>query len=52
MLLSQSQDRRLTPRERISLQVHLAACRGCRNFRRQIAFLRTAMQRYLDRNYP
>jgi hypothetical protein len=48
-LLSQAQDRRLALAERAGLYLHLAACKGCRNFRRQMVFLRAAMKRYLDR---
>lgn len=49
-LLSQAQDRRLSPGERAGLYLHLIACEGCRNFRRQMLFLRAAMKRYLDRD--
>jgi hypothetical protein len=48
-LQSQGQDRPLTLRERIRLRAHLALCRGCRNFGRQLFFIRAAMKRYLDR---
>ena len=48
-LLSQAQDRELSARERMALYVHLPLCRGCRNFRAQLAFMRRAMREYLRR---
>lgn len=45
-LLSQSQDRKLTVPERIQLEMHLAICIGCKNFKSQMSFLREACQRY------
>jgi hypothetical protein len=47
-LLSQSQERALVPAERLSVWLHLLVCRGCANFRAQLAFLREAMRRYRD----
>jgi hypothetical protein len=47
-LLSQAQDRRLTFIERIGLHLHLVACNGCRQFERQLAFMRSAVKRYLE----
>ena len=49
-LLSQSQDRKLGLGERISLEMHLAMCRGCTNFKAQINFLREACRRYAGRD--
>jgi len=46
-LLSQSQDRKLSLTERMQLEIHLAMCKGCTNFRDQMAFLRAACKRYL-----
>ena len=46
-LLSQAQDRPLTPREKLALYVHLPLCNGCRNFREQLAFVRRAARKYL-----
>ena len=46
-LVSLSLDRRLGWIEHWRLSVHLKACEGCRNFSRQMAFLRTAL-----RNHP
>ena len=48
-LLSQAQDRNLTPREKFALYVHLPLCNGCRNFRHQLTFLRRAVRQYLNR---
>jgi hypothetical protein len=42
--MSEAQDRQLSLGERASLQFHLAICRGCRAFNRQIEFLRRAMR--------
>jgi hypothetical protein len=47
-LLSQGQDRPLSPVEKIRLQLHLLLCRGCRSFSRQLGFLRIAVRRYRD----
>jgi hypothetical protein len=49
-LLSQAQDRPLTLREKFALHVHLPLCDACRNFRRQLDVLRSAMRRYRDRD--
>ena len=46
-LVSHSMDRRLGWVERWRLAVHLKACEGCRNFQKQITFLRMAF-----RNHP
>jgi hypothetical protein len=43
-LVSQGLDRRLGFGERLALRVHLAICDGCTNFRKQVAFLRKAVQ--------
>jgi len=44
-LASQGEDRKLAFGERVALRLHLAICEGCRNFSRQLAFLRQAMRR-------
>lgn len=41
-LLSQGQDRPLTLRERMAMRLHLMMCKGCRNFEKQLAFIRKA----------
>ena len=46
--LSESQDRELSLAERLQLEMHLAMCHGCRNFRKQMTFLRMACQRYIS----
>jgi hypothetical protein len=48
-LISAAQDRKLTPSERMQLEMHLLICKGCKNFRVQMDFLRTACRRYLER---
>lgn len=45
-LLSQAQDRKITVTERIHLEMHLAMCKGCKNFKQQMNFLREACKRY------
>ncbi|MDB5808001.1 MAG: hypothetical protein JWN94_123 [Betaproteobacteria bacterium] len=47
-LLSQSQERPLGAYDRFSVRLHLLVCRGCTNFRAQLAFLRAAVRRYRD----
>lgn len=44
-LMSQSQDRQLTLRERIGLRLHLLICGGCTNFNKQIGFIRNVCRR-------
>jgi predicted anti-sigma-YlaC factor YlaD len=46
-LLSESQDRKLTLSEKMRLEMHLAMCKGCKNFKGQMNFLRQACERYL-----
>ncbi|MGZ8231102.1 MAG: zf-HC2 domain-containing protein [Burkholderiales bacterium] len=43
-LLSQAQDRPLGVREKLALYVHLPLCNGCRNFKKQLAFIRQALK--------
>jgi len=49
-LLSQAQDRSLTSVEKFRLRLHLLLCDGCRNFNRQLEFMRAALRRYRDRD--
>ena len=49
-LLSLAQDRPLTVREKLALYVHLPICNACRNFRRQLAFIRRAAHEYVRRD--
>lgn len=41
-LLSQSLERPVTLREKIAMRMHLMMCRGCRNFEKQLGFIRKA----------
>jgi len=45
-LMSQREDGRLSAWQRLVLRLHLSVCAACSRFERQMAFLRTAMQRY------
>lgn len=45
-LVSLSYDKRLSWRERLGVRLHLLACEACRNFTRQMRFLREATQRF------
>ena len=49
-VLSQAQDRPLTLKEKLALYVHLPLCEGCRNFSRQLGFIRSAVKRYIERD--
>ena len=48
-LLSLSQDRPLTLREKLALCIHLPLCNGCRSFREQLAFMRKAAREFTRR---
>lgn len=50
-MMSEAHDRPLSMSERVSLELHLAMCKGCRNFKQQMNFLREACRRYLDREH-
>lgn len=41
-LLSQSLDRPVSLREKMAMRMHLMMCRGCRNFEKQLTFIRKA----------
>ena len=47
-LLSQAEDRRLGPVERLKLRAHLALCDFCTRFAAQLRFMREAMRRLGD----
>ena len=49
---SEAQDRKLSLAERMQLEMHLAMCLGCRNFKNQMAFIREACQRYASGKGP
>lgn len=43
-LISQAIDRPLTPRERWNLRLHLWICAACRNFRKQLHWMRKCIR--------
>ncbi len=43
-LLSEAQDRKLPLGERLPLRLHLFMCVGCRNYSKQLDFLRAVTQ--------
>ncbi len=45
-LLSQAEDRELGAIERMALEAHLKLCEGCRQFQKQLGFLRRAIRRH------
>jgi len=47
-LASEGLDRELGFGERVALRMHLAICRGCTTFDRQMKFLREAVTRLAD----
>jgi hypothetical protein len=48
-LASQSMDRNLSFRERITMKLHMITCAACLRFFEQSKFLRRAMNEYYDR---
>lgn len=48
-LLSEGQDRKLTLAERMHLEMHLAICKGCANYRKQMNYLRAVCRNYVDK---
>ena len=50
--LSEAQDRNLSLSEKLQLKLHLAMCSGCRNFARQMDFLRAACKRFTENTAP
>lgn len=51
-LYSEAQERPLTLQERLQLQLHIAICRGCRNFGKQLPLLRLISRRYAGGSTP
>jgi len=47
-LVSQSLDRDLSPSERWAVRLHAMICRSCRRYKKQLALIREAWQRYSD----
>ncbi len=50
-LYSEAQDRRLSLKERMNLQMHVAMCSGCRNFGRHMHVLRQVTRAYTEGVY-
>lgn len=48
VLLSQAQERELSATERLAVTVHLAICKGCAQFKKQLEFMRAAVRRWRD----
>jgi hypothetical protein len=48
-LLSQALDRPITFREKLAIRLHLMMCRGCRNFEKQLVFIRKASRKMADK---
>lgn len=51
-LVSQGLDRRLGWLERTRLRLHLLICDGCKNFNKQMQFLRKALARLAEQSKP
>ncbi|NOY69405.1 MAG: zf-HC2 domain-containing protein [Deltaproteobacteria bacterium] len=45
-LVSSGMDQRLSPAQRIGLMFHLAMCKYCRRFRKQLQIIQKAAMRY------
>ncbi len=45
-LVVAAEDRRLSPRERLAVRVHLAICTGCTRFSAQMSLMRGALTRW------
>lgn len=48
-LVTRAQDERLPWRVQLGMRFHLMMCGACRNFERQMAFLRDAMRQWRGR---
>ncbi len=46
--LSEGQDRQLTMAERMHIRIHLAMCKGCTQYEKQIQFIRKACKGLFD----
>lgn len=49
-LMSQGMDKELGMTQKMSLRFHLMMCRGCRNFRKQMEFLRQGCRKFPQQN--
>ncbi|HRF74259.1 MAG TPA: zf-HC2 domain-containing protein [Accumulibacter sp.] len=47
LLLSQAQDRKLSTVQGVRLRLHLAICKGCANFSKQMDYLRQACRLFV-----
>ncbi len=47
-LVSQSLDRSLTMRERMSVRLHLLMCAACARFGRQLAFIQATIKKFIS----
>ena len=47
-LLSRQMDEKLSFRERFALRCHVAICKGCQQFEKQLVVLRGMSSRYMD----
>ena len=47
-LMSEVQDRQLELSEKLQLEMHLTLCKGCRNYRNQMKFLRQTCRHYVE----
>lgn len=45
-LMSEAKDRPLGTKEKLALKMHLTICTGCRNFDKQINFIRSATRAF------
>lgn len=45
-LLSEAKDRPLQVKEKMALRMHLMICTGCRNFDKQVSFIREATRAF------
>ena len=45
-LMSQGLDRKLSISQKMGLKLHMMMCSGCRNFNRQMAFLRQGCRKF------
>lgn len=50
VLLSESQDRRLSLGENLSVLLHLALCPHCRRYRKQLKFIRQNLKYWQQRD--
>lgn len=49
-LMSQGMDKKLGVLQKTSLRFHLMMCDGCRNFNKQMQFLREGLRKFTQQN--